>query len=290
MCTDDTIRKEAAARRRLGLSRREFNLAAMSAAAVAMLPGEARAADLRQAMVDVKTADGVADCYFVHPGKGKHPGVLLWPDFMSLRPAYKLLADKLARSGYAVLVLNMYYRDARSPIIEKADFNDKEVMGKIGGYVKTMTSARLLADARACLGFLDRQPAVDVKRKLGVMGYCMGGGYAFATAANAPARVGAVASFHGNLVSDHPGSPHLVIPKIKAQALVAIAADDDKENPKEKTALREAFARSGVPAEIEVYEGTHHGWCTPDMVGLYHEAQARRAWARLLALYERALA
>jgi len=43
------------------------------------------------------------------------------------------------------------------------------------------------------------------------------------------------------------------------------------------------------PAEIEVYEGTKHGWCPPDS-RVYNEAQAEKAWGRMLALYERALA
>jgi carboxymethylenebutenolidase len=289
MCTEDTLHEEQEARDAMALSRREFNLMALCAAAVASLPGEAIAGDLQSSDVGVKTAAGIADSYFVRPRKGKHPGVLLWADFMSLRPAYRQMADKLARSGYAVLVPNLYYRDAKSPIIEKADFNNKEVMGKIGGYIKQMTAAAVADDAKAYLAFLDQQTSVDTGRKLGTLGYCMGGGYAFRAGAVAPDRVGAVACFHGTLVRDEPESSHHLIPKIKAHTLVAIAAGDDKENPTEKTVLREAFARTGVPAEIEVYEGAKHGWCTPDMVTLYHRAQAERAWGRLLALFQRAL-
>lgn len=300
MCTDDTFRKEAEARAALALSRRDFNLAALSAAAIALLPscGGARGskatastapATLVRSKVDIKTADGVADAYFVHPATGAHPAVVVWPDFMSLRPTYEQLADKLAGSGYAVLVVNMYYRSARSPVVEKVDFDDKELMAKIGGLAKALTAAMVQSDARACVAFLDGQPAVDQKRKLGVMGYCMGGGIAFDSAAAVPERFGAVVSFHGNISDGTPESPHLLIPQIKAQALVAIAADDASEDPAEQTVVRDAFKASGVAAEVEVYEGTHHGWCTPDMVSRYNAEQAQRAWSRMLALYERAL-
>ena len=89
-------------------------------------------------------------------------------------------------------------------------------------------------------------------------------------------------------MSDGADSPHLLVPKIKAQYLFAIAANDDESEPEVKNVLREAFARSGLPAEIEVYEGALHGWCPPDS-RVYNEAQAERAWSRLLALFEDAL-
>jgi carboxymethylenebutenolidase len=109
------------------------------------------------------------------------------------------------------------------------------------------------------------------------------------TAAALPARVGAAASFHGGgLATDKPDSPHLLIPKMKAHYLIAVAEDDDQKVPQEKEMLRTAFAAAGLPAEIEVYTGTKHGWCPPDG-RVYNEAQAERAWARMLALFERAL-
>jgi carboxymethylenebutenolidase len=59
--------------------------------------------------------------------------------------------------------------------------------------------------------------------------------------------------------------------------------------PDEKNVLRETFQKAGLPAEIEVYAGAAHGWCPPDSA-VYNEPQAERAWSRLLALFEKALA
>jgi carboxymethylenebutenolidase len=102
--------------------------------------------------------------------------------------------------------------------------------------------------------------------------------------------VGAGASFHGGgLVTDKPDSPHLLIPKIKAHYLFAIAANDDQKEPDTKNVLRAAFAAAHLPAEIEVYPGTMHGWCPPDSQ-VYNPEQAERAWARLLVLFKSALA
>jgi carboxymethylenebutenolidase len=91
------------------------------------------------------------------------------------------------------------------------------------------------------------------------------------------------------LVTDKPESPHLLVPKMKASYLFAIAANDDEKQPDAKNVLRESFAKAKLPAEIEVYEGTMHGWCPPDSQ-VYNEAQAEKAWSRLLALFDKALA
>ena len=118
----------------------------------------------------------------------------------------------------------------------------------------------------------------------------MGGPMALRTAAAVPERVGAVASFHGGgLVTDQPNSPHLQAAKSNAQFLIAIADNDDKRSPNDKNVLKETFAKANLPAEIEVYTGAAHGWCPPDS-HVYNEAQAEKAWSRLLVLYQKALA
>ena len=132
--------------------------------------------------------------------------------------------------------------------------------------------------------------SVDTKRKMGTTGYCMGGPIVLRTAATFPDRVGAAGTFHGGgLVTTAPTSPHLLIPKTKAQFLIAIADNDDKRSPNDKTVLKETFAQANLHAEIEVYTGAAHGWCPPD-TQVYNEQQAEKAWSRLLALYGKALA
>jgi carboxymethylenebutenolidase len=146
-----------------------------------------------------------------------------------------------------------------------------------------------MTDAKAFIAWLDRQSSVAKNKKVGTQGYCMGGPMAFRTAAAVPDRVGAVGSFHGGgLVTDMPNSPHLQAAKTKAQFLIAIAANDDMRAPNEKTVLKDTFAKANLPAEIEVYTGSAHGWCPPDS-GVYSEPLAEKAWSRLLALYGKAL-
>ena len=142
----------------------------------------------------------------------------------------------------------------------------------------------------AYVAFLDAQPQVDKKKKIGTHGYCLGGPYIMRTAAALPDRVGAGASFHGGfLVTDKPNSPHLLAPKIKARLYFAIASDDDKREPEVKNKLKQAFAAAKVRAEIEVYPNALHGWCVPDSKAAQNTQDAERAWAKLVTLYGMAL-
>ena len=273
------------------LTRRQFGAVSVGAGLAIFWSRTAGAVDVTSADIEVSTPDGVADCHFVHPSSGRHPGVLIWPDAMGLRPAFKQMGKRLAESGYSVLVVNQYYRAQKAPIAaEGASFADEAVRNKIRPLMGTLNAETHVTDAKAFVGFLDGQAAVDPNRKVGTMGYCMGGPITMRTAAALPDRIGAAASFHGGgLVSDAPDSPHLLVPQMKAHYLFAVAQNDDERQPEAKDVLREAFAKAGLPAEIEVYEGAMHGWCPPDS-RVYNEPQAERAWGRLLALFERALA
>ena len=292
MCDERTLRDADDHLRRSGnLTRREFGALSVGTGLAMLLPRAANALAVTAADVEVSTPDGTADCHFVHPSSGTHPGVLIWPDALGLRPAFEQMARRLAESGYAVLVVNPYYRTERAPVLpEGASFRDEATRNKIFPLMRSLSAATNVMDATAFIGFLDSQSAVAGDRKMGTTGYCMGGSMTMRTAAAFPERVGAGASFHGGrLVTDAPDSPHLLAGKMQAHYLFAIAENDDKKDPEAKNALREAFAAAGRPAEIEVYAGTLHGWCPPDSA-VYHEAQAERAWSRLLALFETALA
>jgi carboxymethylenebutenolidase len=253
-------------------------------------PGAAGAAEVAGREVEIATPDGKADGYFVHPSSGAHPGVLVWPDAFGLRPAMRQMAERLARSGYSVLVVNPYYRTARAPVLpEGADFTDPKIRDQIMTLMGSLSAQTHAADAKAFVDWLDAQASVARDKKMGTTGYCMGGPITMRTAAARADRIGAAASFHGGrLVTKDPDSPHLLVPKMKAQYLFAIAANDDEAEPDVKNVLRDSFAKNGLPAEIEVYDGALHGWCPPDS-RVYNEAQAERAWSRLLALFERAL-
>ncbi len=288
MCDERTAADTVEHLRGKKLTRREFGAVSAGAGLAMFWPRAANAQDVTASEIEVTTPDGVADCHFVHPASGAYPGVLIWPDAFGLRPAKRQMARRLAESGYSVLVVNQYYRSQRAPIVSTTNFGaERDTLLPLMG---TLSADTHMSDARAFVSFLDDQASVDSNRKMGTMGYCMGGPITMRTAAAVPDRVGAGASFHGGgLVTDQPDSPHLLVPQMTAHYLFAIAENDDQNDPEAKNVLRETFDTAGLPAEIEVYEGALHGWCPPD-TQVYHEAQAERAWSRLLALFERALA
>ena len=200
------------------------------------------------------------------------------------------MGKRLAESGYSVLMVNPYYRTVKGAVVpEGKTFRDPGIRDLLMPHARTLSPETCVSDGRAFVEYLDKQPSVDTNRKIGTTGYCMTGSYTMRLAAAIPNRIGAGGSFHGGgLATDEEDSPHLLASKMKAGFLIAIAAIADERDPEAKVLLREAFDANGISAEIEVYEDTLHGWCPPDSA-VYHEAQAERAWSRLLALFEREL-
>ena len=286
MCAQDHFENDREKYEALGLvTRKQFGVM-LGAGVAMMLPKVTNAVTVIEKDVTVTTPDGIADCYFVYPASGTAPGVLVWPDIFGLRPAFRNMGKRLAESGYSVLVVNPFYRVKKAPTAEAGGATPIQELMPLA---RALNETTQMTDARAFIGWLDGQESVAKNRKIGTQGYCMGGPIAFRTAAAAPNRIGAVASFHGGgLVTDTPNSPHIQASKTKAQFLIAIAANDDARSPNDKTVLKETFAKANLPAEIEVYAGAAHGWCPPDS-RVYNEPQAEKAWGRLLVLYRKAL-
>lgn len=275
-----------------GITRRAFGLIAAAAAGAASAAVPAGAVEEKDVLI--KTPDGVSDAVLFTPTKvGKFPAVLMWPDIMGLRPAFRQMGRRLAADGYVVLVPNPFYRSKRAPVLEgPIDFNDPATRQLLFGYRKAMSDEGVARDAVSYLAFLDAQSKTDQRRSAGVQGYCMAGALAFMTAAAVPGRIVAVASFHGGngLVTKEPDSPHHLIARTnpKATFLVLQAKNDDAQQPDVKDELKAAFVAAHRRATVEVYPA-NHGWCVPGGQA-YDQAQAERAWSALLQLYRVALA
>lgn len=269
------------------VSRRQFALGGLGAlAACASGSAGGGSGELAEERVRVITADGTTDAFFVRPARGRHPAILTWPDVAGLREAFEVMARRLAAQGYAVLVVNPYYRSAPAP--QFSDFPAFRAQGgfdKVGPWRAALTAEAVKRDSAAAIAWLDRRPEVDTARGVGTHGYCMGGPFTVWTAAAVPARVRAAASLHGGglVRPDDPNSPHDLLSRTKARYLFAIARDDDSKAPEVKAALREAAAAARRPAEVEVY-AADHGWTVIDSPA-YDAAAAERAWERMSALF-----
>ena len=282
MCDEDHFDEDSKkyTRRDIG------TLAALGMGAAMMLPRVANAAEVTEKDVTIETPDGKCDAVFIAPKEGSHAAVLIWPDIFGLRPAFRQMGKRLAESGYSVLVVNPFYRTQPAPTASKGASTP---ISAVRSMARSLDAKKHMTDAKAFIAWLDEQPQVDTSKKVGTTGYCMGGPIVMRTAAAVADRVGAAATFHGGgLVSDKPDSPHLLIPKMKAGFLIAVAENDDKRDPEAKNVLKESFAKADLKAEVEVYPAGH-GWCPPD-TKVYNEEQAEKAWARMLSLFERTLA
>ena len=267
-------------------SRRDVGSIAAAVGVAMMLPRSAFAVDVKESDVTITTPDGMCDAYFVAPTTGAHPAVLVWPDIFGLRPAMRQMGKRLAEDGYSVLVVNPFYRQKKAPTAPQGAATP---IPELVPMMQALTATTQTTDAKAFISWLDSRAEVDKGKKIGTIGYCMGGPIVMRTAAAVPNRVGAVGSFHGGgLTTMNPDSPHLLIPQTNAQYLIAVAENDDMRDPTSKDILKKAFADANKKAEVEVYKGAH-GWCPPDSQ-VYNRDEAERAWGRMLAMFKTALA
>ena len=285
MCDQHTLEDEEDF---LKASRRTFTVLT-GAALASLMAAPANAAEVAEEDVKIQTPDGMADCYFVHPATGRRPAVIVWPDILGLRPAFRTMGKRLAQSGYSVLVVNPFYRKQPAPVVpDGASFSDPEVSKKVVPLMNSLTADGTKSDAIAFAAWVDKQKSVDTKKKMGTTGYCMGGPHVIRAAAAVPNRIGAGATFHGaSLATDKPDSPHLLIPSSKASYLMCIAQNDDMKDPAAKDKLRKICDETKHKAEIEVYPA-NHGWCALDFP-VYDKAQAEKAWGRQLELFKTSL-
>jgi carboxymethylenebutenolidase len=267
-------------------SRRDVGTIAAAIGLTMSLPRAAWAVDVKESDVNITTPDGTCDAYFVTPTTGAHAAVLVWPDIFGLRPAMRQMGKRLAEEGYSVLVVNPFYREKKAPTAAQGAATP---IPELIPMMQKLTATTHTTDAKAFISWLDGRSEVDKGKKIGTIGYCMGGPIVMRTAAAVPNRVGAVGSFHGGgLTTMNPDSPHLLIPQTNAQYLIAVAENDDMRDPMSKDILKKAFADAGKKAEVEVYKGAH-GWCPPDSQ-VYNRDEAERAWGRMLVMFKTALA
>jgi carboxymethylenebutenolidase len=274
-----------------GLSRREFAAMGAAATVIALAPMDGAEAQVRLEESNVKfpAPDGTMDGFFFHPAESKSPAIIVWPDIAGPRDAFNSMGRRLAREGYAVLILNPYYRDKEAPEFDDFDdFRSNGGMEKVAPWREKLTATAVMDTAKAVVAYLDGHDSVDTSKGIGVQGYCMGGPFAVWTAAAAPERVKAVASFHGGgLVGEEETAPVKLLGQTQASYLFAIARNDDRTAPGDKDALKAAADAAGRPAEIKVYRADH-GWTVADSP-VYNYDEDDASWERLLELYSTAL-
>ncbi len=237
---------------------------------------------------DLQTADGTLDVYTFQPGgaAGPWPAVILYMDAFGIRPNLDAMAQRLASSGYLVAVPNLYYRSGPfRPFDPRAVTVDGPEKERFRGMIASIDGVQVMRDTAAVLEWLDGSPAA-AGGAIGVVGYCMGGGYALRAAGSFPERVAAAASFHGgSLATAKPDSPHLLANRIRAQVYIGVAAIDPSFSSDQQQRLEGALTEAGVDYTLEIYEGARHGFAVTGHL-VYDRDASERHWQRLLALLD----
>jgi carboxymethylenebutenolidase len=244
---------------------------------------------MTQEKVTIQTKDGqCAAQVFTPNGAGPWPAVIYYMDAFGIRPAMVEMAGHIASAGYVVLLPDMFYRFGPYGPLTPREVMAGDFRAVIGPMMGTTDNHKAAADTETFLAYLDTRSDVAGK-KVGTVGFCMGGAMALTAAGYYPERVAAAVSFHGgNLATDLPTSPHLLAPKIRAEVYVAGADNDHSYPPEMAERLEAALTQAGVKHVCEIYEGKAHGWMKPDMP-VYDAAAAERGWSELFALYQRTL-
>lgn len=233
------------------------------------------------------TQDGSMPCFVVHPDEdAPFPVVLFYMDALGIREELRDMARRFASAGYYVMLPNLFYRDG-GPSFDAAPLAQDQLdplMVKLNDATTTAMSTR---DTAALIDFAAKDKAA--KKIAAAIGYCMGGRHAIAAAASYPKLVRAIASMHGGrLVTDASDSPHRQIAKIDAEAYFGWADKDPVAPPAHMTAIADALKARGLPHRIELHDGALHGFTFPERY-CYHKRAAELVWARLFALFKRAL-
>jgi len=245
---------------------------------------------MREARIELQEDEGVLDALLHLPsGRGPWPLVVFYMDAFGLRPALTEMAARLTAAGYAVVQPNLYWRSGPfepfDPAKAFADPSERERLMKLLTAVRV---EQVAADTSALLEVVAADVRVRAKR-IGCLGYCMGGRVAFGMAAALPDRVAASASIHpGGLVTDAPDSPHRHVDRIQGVIYLGIADEDRGCTPEHQQSLREALDAAGVRYTLETYPGALHGFAVPDQAAYSAEA-AERHWGCVLELFDSTL-
>lgn len=236
--------------------------------------------------IEIRTRDGVAPCYFFcAPDKGKRPGVIVYMDAFGIRLALCEMAERLASNGFQVLLPNLYYRSGPSkPFSPESAVKEGPERDRLMQLVRSLNSKLVMEDTRSFLEFFKSEPAIDARR-IGCVGYCMGGGFALSAAGTFPEQVAAAASLHGaRLATDQSDSPHLLAPKMRASIYVGIAGIDPHFTPEDKQRLESALQSADVKHKVEVYPEVKHGFAVNDTPA-YDRPASERHWQEILKLF-----
>jgi carboxymethylenebutenolidase len=223
--------------------------------------------------LDLSTDDGPMGLDLASPAGSPRGGVVVVQEAFGLTPHIASIIDRLAAEGYLAVGPHLFHRTG-DPVLGYDNFD------AVKPQMAALTGAGIDADIDAALDFLRGEGFTD--GQIAIVGFCMGGSVALATAARV--RLGAAATFYGGgVLEGRFGYRPLaeLAPELETP-WIGFYGDEDQGIPIEQAeALREAAAQAAVPTELHRYPGAGHGFNCDDR-DAYHPDAAADAWARML--------
>ncbi len=203
-------------------------------------------------------------------GQGPHPAIVVIHEWWGLNAWVKQQAQNLADDGYVALAVDLYHgKVATSPAAAR-----KLMMG--------LDRQKAVDNVVAAAKFLAAQANVD-PRRIGAVGWCMGGGYAALLAVNDP-DLRAVAINYGEL----PRSREQ-LEKIHAAVLGIFGGADRVVTPASVHAFEQTMRSLGKQITVKIYPGAGHAFENPNNHGGYRKADAKDAQARMRSFFAKEL-
>jgi carboxymethylenebutenolidase len=203
-------------------------------------------------------------------GPAKHPAVLVIQEWWGMNDWIKGNADRFASQGYVALAVDLY----RGSVATSPDEAHELMRG--------LNEDRAMADMKAAFELLAARPDVDAKH-IGIIGWCMGGGYALDFATAEPRLRAAIVNY-GHLETD-PGK----IDGIKA-SLLGNFGGKDRGIPAANVKLFETDLKAkGKEIDFKVYDNDGHAFMNPNNKSGYDDDAAKDAWRRIDAFFTRTL-
>ncbi len=221
--------------------------------------------------VSFKSGDETVSGFLALPdGSGRHPGIVVIHEWWGLNDWVKEEAQKLAAQGYVALAVDLY----RGKVAADPSLAHELARG--------LPQDRAVRDMKAAFDYLAARRDVDAKR-IGSIGWCMGGGYSLQLAIHEPRLVACVVNY-GAMPTDAAD-----IQKINAPVLGNFGALDQGIPPDAVHAFETAMKGAGKSIDVKIYDGAGHAFENPNNKDGYRPEATADAWSRIVDFYAKTL-
>jgi carboxymethylenebutenolidase len=217
-------------------------------------------------MVSFPANGGTTEGYLASPASGKGPGVIVIQEWWGLNDQIKGVADMFAREGFNALAPDFYHGKG-------AKIGEPDAAGKLMMEMKLDQAAK---DARGAAAYLAEHPSTSFAR-VGVIGFCLGGGLALFTAAEAPDEIAAVVDCYGVGPSVAAAAG-----RVKVPVLGIFGAKDGGVYPDGVAALEKSLSQAGIAFEKKIYPDAGHAFLNEQRKDTYRPDDAKDAWGWIL--------